>query len=224
MSLNPENQADREENMKNQIKSYNRIFESLDTIAIYQPLLGLLWYSIMPCFDVEGITSSVRDEMSTIKRCYWKNRPISCAAIFQKHPTDRGMCCAFNMKKAEEIFKRSIYTEFISDRQKEEAEHAFEDRTVPLWYKQNNEPTSEAGESRGLKLILDRHSDRLSTMSVTDDFKGFIGIVDGKDKYPMAYLNDLRINPGMENDIKVNAITMESDQQIREYSPERRKI
>ena len=112
---------------------------------------------------------------------------MSCVAIFQKQPTDRGICCAFTMRKAEEIFNKGPYTEFMAEKQKEEVENAFAEKVVPLWYKEKDEPISEAGESRGLKLILDRHSDRLSTMSVTDDFKGFVAIVDGKDKYPMAY-------------------------------------
>jgi hypothetical protein len=43
-----------------------------------------------------------------LKYCEWKGEPISCAAIFVTFPTDRGLCCAFNLKTAEDIFQESI--------------------------------------------------------------------------------------------------------------------
>ena len=56
----------------------------------------------------------------------WKGKEISCPAIFEMQPTDRGMCCSFNMEKAENIFQKSKYSELISQAQKE----AFENRQV----------------------------------------------------------------------------------------------
>ena len=78
----------------------------------YFPVFELLWYAQMPCVDVKDITSERQDEMSFIKRCFWKDEPISCNAIFQKRPTDRGMCCSFNMEKADTILKNSKYTNY----------------------------------------------------------------------------------------------------------------
>ena len=34
---------------------------------------------------------------------------MNCSSIFTMFPTDRGMCCAFNMKKADDMFKASRY-------------------------------------------------------------------------------------------------------------------
>ena len=42
---------------------------------------------------------------------------MSCQAIFKTLPTDRGMCCSFNMEKAEEIFQKSTYSALVQDMQ-----------------------------------------------------------------------------------------------------------
>ena len=68
----------------------------------------MLWYSNLPCFDVHGVTSHVPHEKSILKACYWKGNNIPCAAIFYPIPTDRGMCCAFNMNPLNEIFNGGI--------------------------------------------------------------------------------------------------------------------
>ena len=80
-------------------------------------LFEILWYSQLPCFDIRDITSETKDEMSVLKRCYWKDKPINCSSIFRTRPTDRGMCCSFNMEKAEEIFKESQYGDMINGMQ-----------------------------------------------------------------------------------------------------------
>ena len=70
---------------------------------------------------VRNITSEYKDEMSLIKRCYWKGTQINCASIFFTRPTDRGMCCTFNMEKAEEIFQASKYATMVSRMQRKDA-------------------------------------------------------------------------------------------------------
>ena len=103
LSLNPDKKEERIIQIRKEMQDYNDSFGSIDMVKSYLPLFELLWYAQMPCVDVEGITSKRKDELSFLKRCYWKNRLISCSAIFQKRPTDRGMCCSFNMKMAEKI-------------------------------------------------------------------------------------------------------------------------
>ena len=69
-----------------------------------------------------------------IKECLWKGQKISCAAIFSMHPTDRGMCCSFNMKQAEEMFKASRYQELMMTMTDQDKDMSYEDSTVPDWY------------------------------------------------------------------------------------------
>ena len=152
----------------------------------YFAMFELLWYSQMPCFDVKGLTSEAKNEISFLKRCYWKERRVNCTAIFQQRPTDQGMCCTFNMKKAEEVLKQSKYTDAISVRQSEDAMNAFEPDGLPDWYIEDKEPTPEAGRNKGLMLIVDGHSNLQSSGTVKENFNGFMTLVDDKQKYPIV--------------------------------------
>ena len=77
-------------------ESYHKNFGQMDITKSYEKLFELLWYTRLPCFDVKGITSKERDEMSVIKRCYWRSKVVDCASVFVTRSTDRGMCCSFN--------------------------------------------------------------------------------------------------------------------------------
>ena len=176
----------------------------------------------MPCFDVKGLTSEAKDELSFIKRCYWKENPINCTAIFQQRPTDQGMCCSFNMRKAEAVLKESKYTQAISIRQSEDAKHAFDSNELPKWYTNNKEPTPEAGRNKGLMLVVDGHSNKQSAGTVKENFRGFITLVDDNNKFPLTSLTNLMARPGYENNIKVSAIKLDAKNEIRQYGAHRR--
>ena len=48
-------------------------------------------------------------------------------------PTDRGMCCSFNMQKAEEMFRESKYKQFITKLERRDKDMSFENSTIPEW-------------------------------------------------------------------------------------------
>ena len=132
------------------------------------------------------------------------------------------MCCSFNMKKAEDILKESKYANEVSMRQKEEAILGFEDDTEPKWYLENNEPRPESGPDRGLKLIVDRHSDKLSAGTVVDDFRGFIMVVEDRNMFPLVSRSRMIARPGFENNVEISAIQQEANNYIRIYEPSKR--
>ncbi len=68
-----------------------------------------------------------------LKWCSWKGLTLNCSSIFTMFPTDRGMCCAFNMRKAEEMFKQSKYTEHMAKLIGRDRERSFQDAKVPEW-------------------------------------------------------------------------------------------
>ena len=185
-------------------------------------MFELLWYSQMPCFDVKGLTSIAKDEVSFLKKCFWKENPISCSAIFNLRPTDQGMCCSFNMEKADQILKESKYTEAISERQSEDSELAFETKDLPTWYVEKREPNPQAGRNKGLMLIIDGHSNKVSSGTVSENVNGFLTLVGDKDSFPMLSLTSLIARPGYENNINVDAINLESKIETRKYEPRRR--
>ncbi len=46
----------------------------------------------------------------------------------------RGMCCSFNMEKAEEIFEESKYTKILNKMQVLDASNSYSNSTVPKWF------------------------------------------------------------------------------------------
>jgi hypothetical protein len=219
ITLDPEKEEEREYQKKTAFEKFDERFGDLDMEKSYGKLFELLWYNQLPCFDVPGITSKEKDEIF-LKRCYWKNEKMNCNEIFQKRPTDRGMCCSFNIQKAEDILKESKYTESLSSLQSKELGN---DEKSSQTKKPFKEPRPEAGINKGLTVIVDRHSDILSPGTVTDSFRGFITIIDDKDKYPMATLSSLIARPGYDSNIEVTAIQLEADPEIKKYDPAKRK-
>lgn len=222
-SLDPTKDKERMEKTKEVLRTYRERYGDLDFDKAYQSMFSLLWYSQLPCNDVYGLTSSTKDELSFIKRCYWKKRPISCNAIFQKRPTDRGMCCSFNIEKAENIFKKSKYTNVITTRQKHDSKNGFQSSRKPFWYERNNEPITSAGIENGLTLVFDAHSDQISSGSIFDSFQGIPVLVDGNKKFPMVRQSGTTARPGFENSISIHAFQVHANDEIKSISQKRRK-
>ena len=68
-----------------------------------------------------------------LKWCAWKGLRLNCSSIFTMFPTDRGMCCSFNMLKAEEMFRESKYRDSIAKFTQRDRDMSFDDSTVPDW-------------------------------------------------------------------------------------------
>ena len=201
---------------------YDNEFGSMDVAKSYKSLFEILWYSQLPCFDVHNITSDYKDEMSLIKRCYWKGMKIDCASIFFTRPTDRGMCCTFNMEKAENIFEESKYKTMVSQMQHQDAVYSFEEHEQPEWYKNSREPQTQSGQDKGLHLVLDAHTDRVSSGTVSDNYRGFITVVDGRDKYPLTTRNSFLVRPGKENYVAINAIQVFAEPGVEKVNATKR--
>ena len=108
LAFDPSLEPDRTKKEIEAKEQYDRNFGSIDFNASYHNFFELLWYSQLPCFDIENITSTVKDEISLIKRCFWKGKSMNCSSLFIMRPTDRGMCCTFNMAKVEEVFREKL--------------------------------------------------------------------------------------------------------------------
>ena len=125
MMLDPSKAAYRANKIETAKKKYHDDFDQINISKSYNKVFELLWYTRLPCFDVKGITSQERDEMSVIKRCYWKGQMVDCASIFVTRSTDRGMCCTFNLGKAEKIFKDTRYRSIFSKLQQQDRQLHF---------------------------------------------------------------------------------------------------
>ena len=83
-------------------------------------------YTSLPCFDLKGITSEKDGQRSILKFCKWNGLALPCSAIFSTFPTERGMCCSFNMKAAKDIFRGETYSKLIQDLQQSDKINSFE--------------------------------------------------------------------------------------------------
>ena len=120
------------------------MFQRLNITASFELLFRMLWYSNLPCSDVYGVTSEEPFEKGIIKGCFWKGRSIPCAAIFTAIPTDRGMCCSFNMDALNNIFKGKLYVDLALEMQNSDRQAAFMDTTLPEWFA--NDKSAQPGD------------------------------------------------------------------------------
>ena len=181
-----------------------------------------MWYSQLPCFDVANITSTFKDEVSFVKRCYWKNTEMNCSSIFVTRPTDRGMCCSFNSEKAEKVFRQGKYRDVISSLQDRDKSNSFDNSSTPSWYLEDEEPTTQPGQNKGLTIVLDAHTNMVSSGTISDNFKGFVTIVDGASNYPLTEINGFLVRPGRENHVALSALEINGTEAIRSISPKDR--
>ncbi len=140
---------------------------------------------------------------------------MPCSAIFKTFPTDRGMCCAFNMKKAEEIFKQGSYAKMVNQMQANDKDNAFGSNMAPAWYHEQSEPKSAPGIYKGLTVMLDAHTDLLASGSVDEDFQGFVAYVNAGDKFPLTHQRGIRLRGGHENIVNLKAVDIKTTEDTK---------
>ena len=161
-------------------------------------------------------------DRAILKKCTWKEKDIPCSAIFQKFPTDQGLCCTFNQKAAEDMFLDSDYLDAIIDKQRNDKNLSFDKTSLPDFYKNLNEPNTQAGRRMGLQLILDAHSDVLEAYSVRSDYQGFTGLITNPGSYLLTDLKGFQVRPGQNNMVAVSAVMIDADDDLRGINPEDR--
>ena len=110
-------------------------------------LFNLLWNSNLPCFG--GADSSGG---FLLKRCFLYGEERDCRELFKSVPTDSGICCAFNHRQ---LLRDSHYSRLLRMKQREERT-AENDGGFP----------ASVGATKGLKVIMDQHSNLVTAGSV----------------------------------------------------------
>ena len=178
---------------------------------------SLFRYAELPCFDLFGFG----DNAGMLKSCIWKGQEFPCKLLFQNVPTDQGMCCSFNMKKAEEMFKESQYQKLILKMQSEDFK-----QSIPLnidnFDFRDNQWTPEAGRNKGLQLVLDAHAEKVSGGTIHSDFDGFYATIGPKDQYPLTMRKSILIRPGCNNFVSLEATKITSDENMKKIDVDQR--
>ncbi len=192
---------------------YDRLLEQ------WRRILGVLWYSTFPCFDVPGYTSrNARNvRLRTLMECLWKGRPVPCREVFRTVVTDLGMCCAFNMDRAEEMYREeSEYAQEVVRLTKQDRNLSYYDgQKLPEWYVKDGEPMSQVGQHRGLTLLLDSHDDVAAIGTNPHDHGGFVAYVAPATEYPFVRHRGFLVRPGHENLVRIVATKVSADDDIR---------
>lgn len=138
---------------------YKQVFRKLDLNQSYSGLFQLLWYSHLPCFDIKEISILSKEfgeefeGSALLKECRWKGNNIPCSAIFKTFPTDRGMCCTFNMQAVENMFKNGTYSAHVKKMQDKDFAEAEEGPVaVPSDFASKKEPSPQPGMTKGLQV------------------------------------------------------------------------
>ena len=62
-----------------------------------------------------------------LKSCMYRGTELPCSELFTTFPTDQGMCCTFNVRKADEMFKTSEYQKMVDFMQTRDKNMSFID-------------------------------------------------------------------------------------------------
>ena len=206
-------------------KEYGENFGNMDMERSYKALFEMLWYTQVPCFDIVNVTSVHQHENGLIKSCFWKGLKMPCSKLFKASPTDRGMCCSFNIQAAEDMFKSGDYKDMVIKMQQRDKSMAYDllEAGLARRPKDNFEHfVPEAGVSKGLTLMLDSHSDLLSASSISDDFEGFLAVINDNKQFPITNQKSVLIRTGQHNLVSIDAKRVSARKDIRKYVPDKR--
>ena len=78
------------------------------------------------------------------------------------------------------------------------------------------------GRDEGFQLILDAHTDKVSSGTISDNFRGVHVVIDGKEKYPFTSRNGILIKSGQDNEVVIKATRFEADRNIKDVKPSKR--
>ena len=61
----------------------------------------------------------------------YRGTELPCSELFTTFPTDQGMCCTFNVRKADKMFKASEYQKMVDFMQTRDKNMSFIDSKLP---------------------------------------------------------------------------------------------
>ena len=224
----------RHQMVQQRIEEVQEAFSRIDLTNAYEAILSTLWYGSIPCSTVYGISGQGGDDgngsgggasftTAVLKYCQWQGIPIECAAIFTTFPTDSGVCCAFNLKAAEEIYKGTIYPRLVTNLQEFDKSYSRVNITLPDWYTSSGEPKSLPGSDKGLFVMLDAHSDMFAPTSLEKDYTSFKGLISYSGSFPYMAQESFEIRPGYHNFVSLTGSLVNADVSMRNLDPNSRK-
>ena len=196
--LNPYRKLEKENIIENQRNLSGEYFSHIS--HVYPELFRLLWHSSLPCSPQPDVSND-----SLVKSCQVAGESVDCSALFTKVPTDLGLCCSLN--SVQHVLKHSEYGQLVEEQQ-----------SRANW----TGVLAGAGMRKGIKLVLDLHSDQQSFGSVFGEASGFKVFIGQKSEFPVLQQRSLPIQPGAEHRLDLSATKL-TTKGIRGIKPEDRR-
>lgn len=200
------------------LPSYSTALSNLTYTNNFKEIISHLWYSKLPCFDIQNLTALGENDSSFIKNCMWKGVSVLCASIFLTIPTDSGMCCSFNMAAAEDVFTDSLYSQTITNLQSNDVNNTFRQQLV------NSQPpidlSSKAGTNMGLEVTLDAHTDLMDAFSIQTNYDSFTVLVGSPADFPLTNQRGFRVKRGFHNMVALSGTIISADDSLRSVIPD----
>ena len=115
----------------------------------FSNLFNLLWHSSLPCHNTDNMPGSEY----LLKKCLLHGQEVDCVKLFKPVPTDIGMCCSFSAKN---VLKESEFSKLLLSKQNGEY---------------GDSHSTEIGHTKGLKVYVDQHSNRVTAGSISTESK-----------------------------------------------------
>jgi hypothetical protein len=126
---------------------------------------------------------------------------ISCYRTRQRKTFPNIVASSFNTLAADEIFITSSFAQLLSDMQANDISQSDQSSKGSSQYRPKS---TSAGESNGLVLLLDSHSDQVSAASYDIPNSGFATVfVASAGNFPLMNNEGIEILPGYTNTISV---------------------
>ena len=196
--LNPKREDELESKIKYLEEKYQGYFRQLS--SVYPALFGLLWHSSLPC---TGLPAAL------VQSCQVAGQAVDCTALFTKVPTDSGLCCSLNTGN---ILKQSEYGKLVENKQQSD-KHNTAATGLPV--------AAGVGMKKGVKLVLDLHSDQRALWTVQGESRKFQVFVGQKSEFPVLQQRSLPVQPGAEHRLDLSATSLTTNG-IRGIKPEDR--
>ena len=136
-----------------------------------------------------------------IRTCEIAGVKIDCKKLFQKVPTDSGMCCALN---AENPLADSNYSHLVREMQNKNGET------------EKQRVKAKLGQRNGIRITLDLHSDDISFGTISNDFNAFGVYIGTPTEFPLMKERAVSLQPGFEHflDLSGQVVTSEGIQTV----------
>ena len=172
----------------------------------FPSLFQLMWHSSLPCFSKPSTSPGF-----LLKKCFFAGEERDCKEIFKPLPTSSGICCAFNHHM---VLQESEYSKLVTKMQEEATGYKMSDK---------QDHRALVGLHKGLKVIVDQHSNLVTPGSVFTNSKAFQVFIGSPYDSTGIHSHHQILPPGSEHFLHLSPTSVTANPKLTTINPEKRK-